>query len=114
MTPFHVGMKVVCVADDIFRGAGYGGERLPTNHQVYTIRDMIPSPTRLGFFALRLDEIRNDAKIYLAGDKIVADECAFADIAFRPAHENRMDELRTLLAPVPSKQIAQAKKARLR
>jgi len=26
---------------------------------------------------------------------------------FRPAHENRMDELRTLLAPVPSKELVQ-------
>lgn len=97
MTPFHVGMRVVCV-DDNFLSHGTRGEITPSNGGIYTIREITPR------YAFRLVEIVNKPLEYKQG----FGECSFQPRRFRPAHENRMDELRTLLAPVPSKELVQS------
>ena len=104
MTPFHVGMKVVCVDEQCWRGCGYGIECLPVKGNVYTIHEMVPSQDRIGRLALRFHEIRNEPRTYRAGHELAILECAFIDTAFRPVHETRMEELRSLLLPTPAKQ----------
>ena len=106
MTPFHVGMKVVCV-DDVPHG-----KYMPVGSRankclrglksgvVYTVRTIGPCPVR-GNPCLWLDEIYSS--VGPSGFEI-----GFAIQRFRPAHENRMNELRTLLAPVPSKELVQS------
>lgn len=98
MTPFHVGMKVVCV-DDAW-GQPKFWEIFPKPGHVYSIRSM-----KLGGGSHRVkltfEEIHNAPQDYFRNGNPV--ECCFDATFFRPAHENRMDELRTLLAPVPSK-----------
>lgn len=100
MTPFHVGMKVVCV--DASTDHKYGTPPYPTvpNHLdglavgvVYTIARVGPDPMHK-IPCVWLVEIKR--------------ACGFAIQRFRPAHENRMDELRSLLAPVPSKELVQS------
>lgn len=91
MTPFHVGMRVVCV--DVSRMDCSDGTIGPVKGVVYTVRNFRQHD------AIRLVEIVNVAMRYADG----FNECGFKLHRFRPAHENRMDELRSLLAPVPSK-----------
>ncbi len=99
MTPFHVGMRVVCV--EAIGAPKQPVEIYPTCGAVYTIRDIGSYPE--GVF-IRLEEIINPKLHHLDEDG----ECEFFAEYFRPAHENRMDELRTLLAPVPSKELVQS------
>lgn len=97
MTPFHVGMKVVCVDDESINPT-HRFEVFPKKGSVYTIRTICENENGVG---LRVDEILNPCAHYSGGFM----EIRFKLHRFRPAHENRMDELRTLLAPVPSKAI---------
>lgn len=102
MTPFHVGMKVVCVDDEC------GGKYVPKGRAfaigldglrrglIYTVRSVGVNPNS-GRINIWLNEIYRPIR---SGD---VSECGYAHARFRPAHENRMDELRTLLAPSPSK-----------
>lgn len=99
MTPFHVGMRVVCV--EAIKTKSRVGEIYPTVGEVYTIRAMFDEPIGI---CILLDEIINKELKHLDG----FGECRFWIGRFRPAHENRMDELRTLLAPVPSKELVQS------
>ena len=99
MTPFHVGMRVVCVESD---WETWNGESLPVKGEKYTVRSLF---SKKGFWSkteeihVLLVEVNNPILTYYDGFS----ECSFEADCFRPAHENRMDELRTLLAPVPSK-----------
>ena len=103
MTPFHVGMRVVCVDDDADRfvqgAATFGDLDGLLQNTVYTVRDVGICPF-WGLPALWLCEINRPLCRLL--------EPGFDIRRFRPAHENRMDELRTLLAPVPSKELVQS------
>jgi len=106
MTPFHVGMRVVCVDDETTRfdhpNGCYSGSLHGLKYGcVYTIREVCAStdPYAPSRPSCRLVEI-----IRPIMNRV---ETPFALARFRPAHENRMDELRTLLAPVPSKELVQ-------
>jgi len=100
MTPFHVGMKVVCVDDD-FTDAG----RHPkiVFGEVYTVSNIEP-----GRFTPRSKYPNTSVGLFLAGvDPFLSKglwigRIGLAEQRFRPAHENRMDELRQLLVPTPS------------
>lgn len=100
MTPFHVGMRVVCVDAEPHRKYGPNPNN-PTRGNlagleygiVYTIAHLGPDPIH---------------KVPCCWIVEIKRECGFAVQRFRPAHENRMDELRTLLAPVPSKELVQS------
>ena len=104
MTPLHVGMRVICVNDEIpaFRTIGKYFDDLDglTRSRIYTIRELCQSSDvdNPSLPCCRLEEIKRRF------DPLSKVEAAFALARFRPAHENRMDELRTLLAPVPSKE----------
>jgi len=86
MTPFYAGMSVVCIND------AWGDTPTP----IYKISkgDI-----------LKIDEIDSSLPssgyvwLHFVGFWGQGHRCDY----FRPAHENRMDELRQLLAPVPSK-----------
>jgi len=103
MTPFHVGMRVVCV-DDENRGqyktrwVPVGGLDGLRKDVVYTVRYVGICEYAGDFEVLKVAEIirpgLRDGRFFDIG---------YAIQRFRPAHENRMDELRQLLAPVPSK-----------
>ena len=107
MTPFHVGMRVVCVNDDpslvrAFYSGNLNGEMHGLQKgKVYTIRrigvdELSGSPTVWLFEITRPTRFKRSV------------EPGYYALRFRPAHENRMDELRTLLAPVPSKELVQS------
>ena len=105
MTPFHVGMKVVCVDDDLKR---YIGNKFPYSPTldglsagtVYTIRWLGKSSD------ISMPDIPSCRLVEIVRENSPRSgvEATFVLARFRPAHENRMDELRTLLAPVPSKE----------
>lgn len=77
---FHVGQKVVCIADAF--SLGFLGEVFPVKGAVYTIRDIVTDGDGAG---LRLEEIVNKPCRYLLdnGDA-VHDEPCFCATAFRP------------------------------
>jgi len=98
MTPFHVGMKVVCV-DDQWRGGGYcmvNGIQCPlVDGEIYTVSGVFLEDGAYKFEGLMICLHLQEVSHPMFG--------GFSAERFRPAHENRMDELRQLLAPVPSK-----------
>ena len=109
MTPFHVGMRVVCVDDCVRRyeslaqNVDFTGDLNGLSKgEVYTVREVSPFPWNEDVLTLKLVEI-----VRPLGDGVII-ETGFVAARFRPAHENRMDELRTLLAPVPSKELVQS------
>jgi len=90
MTPFHVGMRVVCVDDDWDFNPLYWIKKGEVLEIAFVDKDTeMDSGIGLWFK-------------YLPFSAMYCSSC------FRPAHENRMDELRTLLAPVPSKELVQS------
>ena len=104
MTPFHVGMKVVCVDDDVrskytTKWKPAGGLDGLCKDTVYTVRYHGLCEYDGCILVLKLHEIVRPA-LWDGGFF----DIGYAAARFRPAHENRMDELRTLLAPVPSKE----------
>lgn len=104
MTPFHVGMRVVCV-DDQWHSGGYGvpDYAFPLNNgEVYTVLSV---QVLVGLY--RDGNAERECLTFCEVAHPDPDS-AFAAERFRPAHENRMDELRTLLAPVPSKELVQS------
>ena len=99
MTPFHVGMRVVCVDDQWQGGVWYLPCPLKAG-EVYFVNAIVVEP------GIYKDGISNTICLILNG--VINPYHSFSSGGFdarrfRPAHENRMDELRTLLAPVPSK-----------
>lgn len=81
-TSWHVGMKVVCVADD-WEQVG-GPERLPIKGEVYTIRSIAPGPD--GIYVM-LVEIVNEPMHYRQG----LCEMDFHADAFRPVQRRVTD-----------------------
>jgi hypothetical protein len=104
MTPFHVGMRVVCVDDEhgkyMAPNARYSDNGLDglTSGEIYTIREICVTTD---YYQPDLSSCRLVEIVRPLEPRGV--EPTYALARFRPAHENRMDELRTLLAPVPSK-----------
>ena len=104
MTPFHVGMKVVCVDDGLtsFRstkGFYQGSLNGLVKGGIYTIRDLCLSSD---VFQPNLQSCRV-VEITRPTDPCSHVEGTYTLARFRPAHENRMDELRSLLVTPPSK-----------
>lgn len=83
MTPFHVGMKVVCI-EARWVGCDY----------------WVNVGEVLEIFAL-FNPKKKDVSLGLIFT--ISPKEWFASQFFRPVHENRMDELRSLLTPIPSK-----------
>jgi len=86
MTDFHVGQRVVCVDDEGFkRPAFYGCEIFPVKDNIYTIRQIAPSPE--GEAGFHLFEIVNKPRAYLIG----CVEPYFLARRFRPLQERKTD-----------------------
>lgn len=95
MTPFHVGMKVVCV--HTFNTLRLPGETYPVVGNVYTIRDIQPHAEQIG---LRLEEIINP--LYYNDD---TQDCIFSSIRFRPVTKTSIDIFTAMLAPAPKQRV---------
>lgn len=85
MTPFHVGMRVVCVDDDWDFNPLYWIKKGEVLEIAFVDKD---------------HEMDSGVGLWF---KYLPFSAMYCSSCFRPAHENRMDELRALLAPVPSK-----------
>ncbi len=104
MTPFHVGMKVVCVDSDPRSAKNPKRVTFVSDYmnglkegEVYTVRD-IGLAEFVEIPCLWLQEIY---RFPLVGSQTM--ENGFSVHRFRPVHENRMNELRSLLVTPPSK-----------
>lgn len=98
MSPFHVGMQVVCVEHWVLPpGLGYGDEVGPVGGQTYTIRDIIGVHPRTGEFCLRLEEISNPVREYVGGRY----EPMFRASRFRPVRKTIIGVFTAMLAPKP-------------
>lgn len=102
MTPFHIGMKVVCIEDLSFpclRALWPNGwPIIPKIGKTYTVRDVfIDSDTnKLG---LRLVEIRCG----ISGSGV---ECGFSAVYFRPIVVTNIDVFTAMLAPAPKQTVS--------
>jgi hypothetical protein len=95
-----VGDKVVALS---FTGSegGYGDEILPIEGTVYTIRDIM---FHEGAICFRLEEIRNDVRLYLVDGAPCVCEITFKWSRFRPVQPRQTDisVFERLLNTVPS------------
>lgn len=106
MTPFHVGMMVVCVSSKWTRPPSRG-EVYPTEGQVYTIRDMEPSRSNTACGVhLQFDELRNPELDY----NTCRGECSFNGDKFRPVVKTDISVFEAMLSkpPVPKRVPADA------
>ncbi|MEZ0212406.1 MAG: hypothetical protein ACAH27_05580 [Xanthobacteraceae bacterium] len=79
---FYRGQKVACVDMSNPGLLGYGDEVMPTQGEVYTVRDIVTD--HFGVVGILLDEIRNDVLPYQLGAKRVDFEKCFRASRFEP------------------------------
>lgn len=84
MSNFHVGQKVVCIAD--ISTGGHGTEKRPVKGSVYTVRNVWFSE-RYQCELIRLEEITNALMRYEEG----LNECGFRSYCFRPLRETSIE-----------------------
>lgn len=89
MTIFHRGMKVACTDSSNYGPLGYGDDVLPTQGEVYTVRDILID--HFGVEGLLLDEIRNDRLPYTVGKEIIWSERSIASWRFQPLVSGERD-----------------------
>jgi hypothetical protein len=96
-TSWHVGMKVVCVDDELENC----GEIYPKLDEVYTIRSINPDLDGGPVPFIRFEEVRNALQFYAEG----FDECEFIASNFRPVLTRKTDIsiFTAMLRPIDAK-----------
>lgn len=106
MTPFHVGMKVVCISDQWEDRSFF--YKTPTQGQVYTIEHIENSETSSGICFL-LYELTNAPVTGLCFGKEVFQEPGFDSGGFRPLVSTNISIFEKMLTKKPRKKAVPKK-----